>query len=65
VLVRSALGFSVVLGSLALGALAGRWRRSGRPLLRSIGSKVHRVVGVLAVAVLAVLVVTALRLLRG
>ncbi len=61
--VRAVVGFTVLVGLVYLGAWMGRQRGSGRPVVRRLAGEVHRIVGVVAVAVLVMLTITALRLL--
>lgn len=64
-LARTALGLALLVGVVALGAAVLQLRRSERPVLRTLATKVHWGAGVVALAFLAVFAVTAARLLLG
>ena len=60
-LARTALGVTLLLAMLALGAGVVRWRRSDQPVVRRLAGRVHWGVGVIAVAFLVLLAVTAVQ----
>lgn len=62
-LLRSVLGFAALIAFVALGAWVNRQRRTGGPLLRPLAGKVHWTVGVIAIAVVTLLLVTAVGVL--
>lgn len=64
-LARTALGVGLLAAILALGAAVTRLRRSGQPVVRGVAERVHGVVGVVAIAFVAVLVVSAIRLVAS
>ena len=60
---RAVLGFAALVAFVALGAWINRQRATGQPVVRLLAGKVHWAVGVMALGVLALLVVTAIGLL--
>ena len=62
-LLRAVVGFAAVAALVSLGAWVADQRRSGSPVVRGIADRVHGVVGVFAIAVIALLVVGAIQLL--
>jgi hypothetical protein len=65
-LVRALIGFAVLAAVVSLGAWVVDQRRSTStaPPIRRIADRVHWIVGVLAIAVLAILLVGAVQLLQ-
>jgi hypothetical protein len=64
-LLRAGIGFALLVGIVALGAWVSQQRAKGSGrLLPRLAGQVHRTVGVVAVALLVMLAVTALRLSR-
>jgi hypothetical protein len=62
-LLRVVLGFTALVAFVALGAWINRLRQSGTVTVRAVAGKVHWGVGVVAIAVLALLLVTAIGVL--
>lgn len=62
-LLRSAVGFTLLVGFLALGAMVARQRSTGRMPWRRLAGGVDRGIGFVAVAFLVLLALTMLRLM--
>ena len=62
-LIRATVGFALLAGFIALGAMVARQRSSGRMPWRRLAGTVDRTVGMVAVAFLVVLALGLLRLI--
>ena len=60
-LARAAIGFTLLVAFVVLGAWVRRQRGSAEPVVRALVAKVHWTVGVVAIALLVLLAVTAVQ----